>query len=199
MRNALKPLFVLALLTAAVSHANAASAVNTGTPASSDFPLSVDGTDWLAGQVSFTAATKITSIQAYLNDLGSGGDFTIALYADSSKHLPGTLLNSWNASFATASGASDWNGVSNLAYTVAAGTYWVALEVQGNNSFSGVAPITPPNPLAKYAFNDGGYSGYQAMSQSFGVQVATVPEADTYAMLIAGLGLIAAVARRKTR
>lgn len=189
----------LVLLAATASQAQAAASIDTGTPTDPLSALVLDGSNWLAGQVSFQQSSVIESINAYVNDMGSGGTFTVALYSDSATHLPGSLLNSWTATFSSASNLDGWNGVSNLNQSVSAGSYWVALEVQGSDSFSGSAPLSPPAPLAKYAFNDGSYLGYQAMSQAFGLQVAAVPEPEELALMLAGLGIIAAVARRKSK
>jgi hypothetical protein len=187
----------LVLLAATASQANAALAIDTGTPADFSSPLALDGADWLAGEVSFAQASQIQSISAYVNDMGGAGNFTVALYSESASSLPDALLNSWTASFTAASNSWAWTGVSNLNQDVAAGKYWVALEVQGSDSFVGSAAMSPTAPLAKYAFNDGSYSGYQAMPQSFGLQVVAVPEPEQLALLLAGLGLIGAIRRRK--
>jgi hypothetical protein len=187
----------LALLAASASQANAALAIDTGTPTDVSSPLSLDGADWIAGEVSFAQASRIQSISAYVNDMGYGGSFTIALYSETASKLPGDLLNSWTANFTAPSFSSAWTGVTDLNQSVAAGNYWVALEVQGSDSFSGSAALSPANPLAKYAFNAGGFQGYQAMPQSFGLQVAAVPEPEQLALMLAGLGLVGAVLRRK--
>ena len=190
---------VLALLAASASQANAAVSIDTGTPTDFSSPLALDGTDWLAGEISFAQASQIQSINAYVNDLGAGGSFTISLYSESTAKLPDALVNSWTANFTAANNSWAWTGVSNLAQNVAAGNYWVALEVQGSDSFSGSAAQSPANPLAKYAFNDGGFQGYQAMPQSFGLQVAAVPEPEQLALMLAGLGLLGATLRRKEK
>jgi hypothetical protein len=194
-------LSTLALAAALLSGAQvqAASIADTGTPSGNSFPLELGGASWLAGQIDVSTATSIQSIQAYLNDMGAGGSFTVALYGDSAAHLPGNMLGSWAANFATPAGADGWNGVSGLDFAVQAGKYWVALEVQGSDTFSGVAPVGAPLPLAKYAFNDGGFAGYQAMPNAFGVQVTAVPEPEAFAMMLAGLALIGGIARRRSR
>ena len=191
----------LMLLAATASQANAALAIDTGTPTDFSAPLSLDGGSWIAGEINFAQASQIQSISAYVSDMGNGGgSFTIALYNETASHLPdaSSPLNSWTATFNGASNGWDWTGVSNLNQAVAAGKYWVALEVQGNDTFMGGAALAPATPLAKYAFNAGGFQGYQAMTQSFGLQVAAVPEPEQLALLLAGLGLIGATLRRKT-
>jgi hypothetical protein len=197
-----KTLLSLALLAAV--QANAALVVDTGAPTGAGFPLSLDGNDWLAGQVSFGQALTINSIKGWLNDgtdgLGSE-TFTVALYADSGNSV-GSLLNSTTGQFLTTQGVDAWNGASNLNWSVGPGKYWVAFEVQTGDSFGGTAAIGAPAPLANYAFNDGSYLGYHAMNgYPIGIQVdatiAAVPEPATTAMLLAGLGLVAVVRRRK--
>jgi hypothetical protein len=189
----------LMLLAATASQANAAPVIDTGTPTDFSSPLSLGGSSWIAGEINFAQASQIQSIGAYVNDMGYGGTFTIALYNETASHLPDAAspLNSWTATFSGASSGWDWTGVSNLNQAVAAGKYWVALEVQGSDTFSGSAAAAA-TPLAKYAFNDGGYAGYQAMSQSFSLQVTAVPEPEQLALMLAGLGLIGATLRRKT-
>lgn len=175
--------------------ANAARVVDTGTPVNGS-PLVLDSNDWLAGQVSFTEALNINSISAYLDDLGAGGgNFSIALYSDNNNHV-GTLLNSVNGTY----GNLGWNGVANLNWLVAAGKYWIGLEVNDFSNF--VAAQVAPAPLAHTAFTDGSHNNSYQMYDglSFGVQVdavSAVPEPESYAMTLAGLALFGGLARRR--
>jgi len=197
-----KTLLVVALLAAMQAHAELV--VDTGTPSGPGFPLVLDGNDWLAGQVSFSQALTINSIKGWLNDGidGLGNEtFTVALYADAANSVGG-LLQSTTGQFLTTQGVADWNGASGLNWSVGPGKYWVAFEVQGSDSFGGDAPIAAPSPLARYAFNDGSYLGYHAMNGlPIGIQIdatiAAVPEPATTGMLLAGLGLVAGIARRR--
>jgi hypothetical protein len=195
---------ILAIALLAAVQANAALVVNTGTPSGAGFPLSLDGVDWFAGQIDFSQALTINSVKGWLNDgvdgLGSE-TFTISLYADAANAVGG-LLKSGAGQFLTAQGVSDWNGASGLNWSVGPGKYWIGFEVQGNDSFGGVAPIGAPSPLARYAFNDGGFAGYHALSgYSAGMQidatVAAVPEPATVSMLLAGMALMGFMARRR--
>jgi hypothetical protein len=196
-------LLAAALLVAPV--AQAANGFDTGTPNGLGSTLVVDGSNWIAGQISFSNAMTITGINAWLSDSnGTGGTFTVALYSNAA-NLPSTLLQSATATFSTGSGSTGWNGASGLSWSVGPGTYWAAVEVQGGgilptdppaDTFAGLAPTNAPNPLARYAFNDG--SGYRLLSNAApGMQVAAVPEPEVYAMMLAGLMLIGFKARRR--
>ena len=194
------------------AQAQAATIVDTGTPTSGLIgSLMLDGTNWMAGKITVAAANPvIQSIQAYLTDMGNisdistGRQFSISLYNDSSNKV-GSLVTggTWKGSFSAASGDFAWSGVTGLNFAVAAGSYWVGLEIQDGDSFVGGAPIAPPNPLSKYAFNsDGGASGYAVSSNptyAFGLQVTAVPEPEAFAMLLAGLAVVGAASRRRSR
>ncbi len=200
MKQLTAAIFAATLLwSIAPSSIAATLAVDTGIPVAANpaqpliGALSLDGNNWLAGQVTFTQAVRIYSINYWLNDNGSGGGtYTVALYDDSA-NLPGSLLTSATGAYAAAdSGVSGWHGISNLFWEVNPGTYWTALEIGTNDSFSGVAPISAPFPLAHYAFNDG--SGYAVTSKAIGVQVA-VPEPPTVWLLIPALVVLGRLSR----
>ena len=180
-------------------NANAALVVDTGAPDSLGFPLHLDANDKYAGQVSFSQNLTINSIQTYLsaNEAVEGDMFTISLY-ESATNGVGNLINTASATYS----ADGWNGLSALNWNVAAGSYWVGIE----ESTLGVVfnlPVSVANPLAHTAFTPEGYTAsYQLYDGlKFGLQidatVAAVPETDTYAMLLAGLGIMGLVARRR--
>lgn len=183
-----------AMLMAFSAQANATLIVNTGTPVGPGFALALDGNDWLAGQVHFNTASQINSIQGYLGGGDNGDSFTISLY-DNAGSLPGNVLESAAASFSS----TGWNGASNLNWSVGAGDYWVAFEVQGSDTLAfGTAPVGALNPLTHTAFNVG--SGYQAYPMSFGMQVDATPAVPVPAAVwLLGSGLIGLVgiSRRK--
>lgn len=76
------------------------------------------------------------------------------------------------------------------------------LEIGGDDTFAGVAPVNPPSSLAPHAFNDGGFASYHKVNgYAVGMQidgtVVAVPEPESYALFLAGLGLTDLIARRR--
>ena len=190
-------------LLALAGSAQAALVVNTGTPDGSG-ALAVDGSDWLAGEITLAAPSSINSINTYLDQGNVGDTFTLAVYADQGG-TPGSQLFSEQTSY----NGSGWNGISNLGWNVSGGNYWVAVEVRsdafGNplDSFAGVATTSVPSPLEATAFNSGSFAGYQVTAQplAFGLQVdatSAVPEPEVDALLIGGV-LLLGLARRGSR
>lgn len=198
-----KKTFIAATLLLAATQVHAALVVDTGIPDGTGFPLSLDASNWIAGRVNFSQALTLNSISAWLNDQGNGsGSFNVALY-DNSSNAPGALLKTATGNFTTVSGSAGWNGAGNLNWDVGPGTYWAAFEVAATDSFTAVAPLQAPSPLSSYAFNDGGFAGYRTLGgYAFGLQVdatvAVVPEADTWVLMLSGLGLMSIALRHKS-
>ena len=190
-------LFAASLLMVAPAHAD--FVVDTGVPAGPQ-ALLFDAGNAFAGQFSLAAATHVRAISGWLNDLGQGGTFTVALYADADK-LPSAVLDDAQATFTTPTGEPGWNGARHLDWLLAAGTYWVAFQVDvlKGDSFSGSAPVQAPQPLLRYAFDDG--SGYHTVAGfAPGVQIEPVPLPGSFALLGGGLlGVTVLRARRKAR
>lgn len=205
MRNIfLAPMAALAMLAAAVP-AHAVRVVDTGTPNGNPIGAYVfDGTDFYAGRITFASSARIDAVFAHLLGGTAGETFTIALYDDTAGHLPGSMLNSATAVFTS----DGWNGVTALSgWDVSAGNYWLGFEIGfddtlGQGSLTGaLLDRGVPNPLARTAFNPG--SGYQTAQLDFGMQVdatvTSVPEPESYALMLVGFGAIAAAVRRRRR
>jgi hypothetical protein len=203
--NPLNAALCATFLSLAVASAQAAHVVDTGAPNGNPIgAYAFDANDFVAGQITFGSAARIDSIYAHVLDGTAGETFSIVLYDDTAGHLPGSLLYSATATFAS----DGWNGVSALSgWNVTSGSYWIGLEV-GPDDTLGQGSLTGalldrgvPHPLLSTAFNPG--SGYQAAALDFGLQVdatvSPVPEPETFALLLAGLGVLASLTRRRPR
>jgi len=199
----LKQLFGSALISLVLvtGTANAALVVDTGVPNNTFGQLALDSNDWIAGQVNFSQSLQINSIKGYLDDLGSGGgNFNVVLYKDNGSNKIGNSLYSGTATYDTVG----WNGLSGLNWSVNAGKYWVGFEVTDINAPSFVAAQYASIGLAHTAYTDGSnQNSYHYLDGlNFGVQVdattvAAVPEPEAYAMLLAGIGLMGFMVRRR--
>ena len=193
----IKTLLTALLATASLAHA--ATAVDTGAPNGAAVgALAFDAVDWTAAQLSFAQASNVNAIQGHILGGAAGETFDVSLYASDAAHGPGTLLYTATATF----GSDGWNGVANLGgWTVAAGSYWVEFEIQGDDTL-GASSVTgalldlgAPKPVALTASTgDGGFS-YQDGALSIGLRVdasavSAVPEASVALQVGAGMLLL---------
>jgi hypothetical protein len=186
----------LAIAMFIAGQANAALIVDTGTPNQTSLGSILTVNDYFAGQVTFSQASTINSIQTFLTlDTPSGfatDSFTVALYSNTANNTVGSLINSFTANYSV----TGWNGVSNINELVSAGKYWIAFE--GDSSGASYIAANAPNPLALTAFASS--SSYSNYPMNFALQVdavAAVPEANSYAMLFIGLGILGFMSRRR--
>jgi hypothetical protein len=205
---------VLAALVAVPAHAQ--SVLNTGQPTGGVLNAdSIDSVDWVAESFTLGSTTTIGSILAYVNSTAAtdnGLSFTVALYG--SRGPAGALvpninfqatnqgqLDQFTATYSTGGG---WIGQSGLNWTLGAGTYFVAIETDGNGvqglvlSTGGLTTL--PSSVALYS-GGAGYATDPAIStDAFGLQViaAAVPEPSSVVLLMMGLGAVGfALARRR--
>ena len=166
--------------------------------------------NYFAGRFTLAQPHRITGMEAFLDNFeGGSGDVAVGIFADDG-NLPGSELFSSSFFFPTASGFG-WYGVSGLDWTLAAGTYWAGfIPVQGatfETTVFGGAPVEAPMPMDAYvAGSFGGWfhpapppagtPDYLPAVRIDGVMLA-VPEPETYALLLAGLGLLGFAARRR--
>jgi hypothetical protein len=207
--NLIRHVAVATLLAASLPmSAHAASTVfATGTPTGGlAGSLTVDSGNWVAERFTLSSATTIDSLQAYVmsTDAGDIGlNFTLALYAD----RPGTTAlpaldfyaadNGQLAHTSVTFSADGWNSsATGLNWTLAAGSYWVALEA-GSASFL-QAPTGAVPAASAVAYFDGSGLNYKptGVSDSFGVSISAVPEPTTLVLALGGLALVG-VARRR--
>ena len=198
--------------------ADAQSVFNTGAPTGSLIGAnSIDATDWIAESFTLSAPTTITGVKAFVNstfdDSDAGQPFTVALYAASGPagaQLPDlnffadgqNQLGQFTASYSAGGG---WVGQDGLNWTLGAGTYFIAIETDGNGVQGLVLPTGDlghlPGSVAFYTGGNGYASDPAVSTDAFGLQVsgvaAAVPEPATLAMMLLGLGAIGFLARRR--
>jgi len=200
--------------------ASASLVLDTGTPDGSSGSFVLASSSWLAAEFTTTTAENITSLSAYLTQgVGEPGD-TFTFDLDASSNFLNTRTNSRTV-IASATGtftANGWNanssgftlsgGASSTNFTLAAGTYWLALQVASPNDTKGLdAPgeSSPTNGTAPaMAFADAGTNGQftENGAPAIGLQIAGTPAVPLPAsvwLLVSGLlgGLGLGVRRRK--
>jgi hypothetical protein len=148
---------------------------------------------YLAGQFTLSRAAALSGVEAWMAPFGSGGTLDVVVRSDEQGSL-GAAIFTKRYTLGDRGGAG-WDVFADYAVTLAAGTYWLALEpVAGGGLQYGMAPGAS-SPLAKYAFfgNDNpGYLEYLP-NPALGFRIAgtTMPEfALTVAILGAGSGAV---------
>lgn len=149
---------------------------------------------WLAAEFTVSDSFMVTSAEGWI-DVISAGDLRVALYSDGGD-VPGSLL--YSQQLALGLGPAAWQGVSNLAWFIGPGSYWIAFEAPGATLFSGM--LSPSlNPLLNEAFkhDPGGWFPSDQIQIGVRIQAETVPEPATLLLLGTGLAGVAARRRRK--
>ena len=197
-------LFSVATLSQATTYSNVSSASGTiiyfGAPDTTSY-----------GEVFGGVGGTLQDFTFYTQDGNAGGMFLTVAQWDGSKAV-GPALYSSAVSYgggAQAVGASGINlalSASNsyIAYLTVAGASSPATSVSlGASSDSGNLPngafrFLNSNGTDPLTMNQPWSSWYQT-NMTFTANVSAVPEADSYAMMLAGLAVLGAVARRKAK
>lgn len=195
-----------ALLAALPAHA--ALVIDTQAPANGVVGANVvDAHDWIAERFTIDATT-VGAVSAYVASLDpqadAGRSFTLAVYANNARNLPALefLAPEQNRLFAatlTFTG-NGWARADGLNWQLAAGSYWFALESDGNGPASLLAPGGTPVAAEGVAYYAGGraYSTTgMGAGDTFGLQVSSVPLPPNAALMGAGLAVLVLVTRRR--
>jgi hypothetical protein len=175
--------------------AQAANVVDTGTPSGPAY--SFDKTQYFAGEFSLLGDSIINSIQGYFGT--AAGHVGISVLSDVAD-LPGAVL--FSTDLTTTVGGAAWNGVSNLGWSLAAGSYWVAFTPDYASLYTEM-PSGAAFPLIAYAqHRDSGNWQEPLSNLGLGVRIdatvaAPVPEPTGIAMYALGLAGLAVVVRRR--
>jgi len=201
-----------ALAVSASAQAASIDLINTQTPSGSNIGANtLDASNWLAERFTVNAPVVIDSISVFLTSMDAyadqGKSFTLALY-NSAGTTPALNFNGANQGQVQQASATylqdGWNGVSGLNWSLAAGSYWLAVEVgDGANAASNLMAPAGATPMAEAVATYVGGQRYQAATaaDTFGLHItaAPVPEPEQWALLLAGLGTCAILrARRQT-
>lgn len=205
--------FIITLLSTIFlsSIAQGAVLVDTGSPPVGEGGLTLCG--WLSSaspckqslaiKVSLAETTNITDIQSFFLKSNQESDLTLSLYNDVN-NLPGQelysrLLNINELYY-------HWDGLSGLNWAIDAGDYWVTFEVREGQKFFGSLTTGAPNRLPMAVMTLGVANGdwfnlpdseYYAALILQGTPITAVPEPESYAMILTGLGVIGLVTRRR--
>ncbi len=213
-RIALSALSAAAIALLAPSQAHAADIVNTPvTSGGLTQAYTLDGSNWVAQSFSLDANTQITSVMAYLLSNAGGSDtgtqFSVAIYANEMGNVSRPALNfnldNHGALFvqdATYKG-DGWNGLSQLQWSLGAGSYWLALEVSPDSSNAPTGLLAPTGALLATgvaSYTDGQHYAVTSPSESFGLRITgaapAVPEPNALALMLAGMGVVGWLRKR---
>jgi hypothetical protein len=161
---------------------------------------------WLAGQFYLPQDFTITQVQGLIG-YNRSGDIQAVIRADGS----GLPVEEWYSQTFTSSNPNynTWQGPSGLSWTLPAGTYWLAFEVDASSTFDGAMKSIAKAPLDHYAcanlpglppgeftyldyFETGLELGFRVYGES-----SAVPLPGALLLLGAGLIRLAVYRRRK--
>ena len=164
----------------------------------SSFSLYDDGSGGQSLAVPFSTTSAVT-VDSILAAITVTGKVNLGIMADAAGLPSNSFLYKTVLSDPTANVL-----VSSLGWKLGAGNFWIAAVVADNNVYGswpgGNAPDTNSTYWA-FTMGSGSVSWLKAyIDEAPAVRITTaVPEPESYAMMVAGLGLMGIIARRKKK
>jgi PEP-CTERM motif len=177
---------VCAWLALACAGSRAAPIVDTDTP-TGDFLWTLGPSQSLAATFSLSSATVIQTICGYIDAFGGAGSVRVDLIAGDSPAGAATFSTS-----ASVTGGESWKRFGGLGWAIGPGTYTTVFSTADRFGMRTGAP----NSLSPEWFSLSG-NWRQFDDLDIGLQVSSVPEPQTPVLMLCGLALLTAVARRR--
>jgi hypothetical protein len=180
--------------------------VDTGEPGipAPNQGLNTLGLQYLAGRFSASENYTITSVEGFISTEPNAGTTSGTLEAvlyGSAGSVPDVGNKLFSQQFTVTEGPPEfnWFGASGLNWNIAPGTYWLAYEGGGSNTYQGSMPGDVPNPMEIYAYKSPLNSDYNSFgnifpSNTFGFRIEAsdngtdaIPEPATLILLASGV------------
>lgn len=194
------PSSFLAFFAAAIIslHAHAGALVVDTGPGSSPWDSGTNNwglyeKQWLAERFIVSTDTTITSAKGWIALFGQSPQTAhVTIYRDAGEAGPGDAL--FSQQFSVDPNTFGFNGVTDVQWSVSAGSYIIAFEVLPGDTLAGSMPSPSENPLSLgsygyYAMEPFESRWYRSIDTKLGVQiegVAAVPEPTSLALLSIG-------------
>lgn len=159
-----------------------------------------------AGQFTLTKGYTVTAVRGFFNNDGTGSVDAVIYGDNGNTNTPLTTSELWRKNITTATPTAAWRGLTELNWSLQAGTYWLAFEPK--LGFHGQMIDAAPKAMDSIAqgniYRQGDPFTYTSSSGNFGFQIDgtaanAVPEPSTYLLLCISLGAVGFVRKRMVK
>lgn len=211
MASKIKKAILAASIALISSQAHSEIIVDTGPSSGTSYGIydtSANDFQKFAGKFVLQSGYTITDVFAslvYYSWATPSAKVNVSIYSNQNNE-PSSSLFTDKITVKNLSSNDQWVGLSNISLDLSAGTYWVVFSgIKGEPNQVGWAMYGATNPLSEYRImntaNGYPYQWLYLTNETPGLKIlgtplATVPEPENLAMLLAGLGLLGVAVRR---